>query len=60
MLPVARLLPRALAHALGPGSAKNARLPADYPRKLTRLERRGMLVGPLAYARSRHEARRAA
>jgi hypothetical protein len=56
----ARLAPRAAAHVLRPDSAKNARLPADYPRSLTRLERRGMIVGPLAYLRSRHAVRRAA
>jgi GT2 family glycosyltransferase len=53
-----RQLPRAAAHVLSPGSAKNARRPDDYPRELTRLELRGMLVGPRAYLRSRARQRR--
>jgi GT2 family glycosyltransferase len=57
-IPVARQLPRALAHALGARSAKNARRPADYPRVLVRLERLGMLAGPAAYLRSRRQSRR--
>jgi GT2 family glycosyltransferase len=54
---VARRLPAATRYALDPASAKNARLPVDYPRELRRLELRGMLVGPLYYARSRRWAR---
>jgi hypothetical protein len=46
-------LPRGLRFALDPGSAKNERKRNDYPKELTRLELRGMLYGPIAYARSR-------
>ncbi len=55
-----RGLPAAGRHVLGPGSAKNAALPPDYPRALRRRERLGMLVGPLAYLVSRRDAGRAA
>jgi GT2 family glycosyltransferase len=49
----ARRLPEAIAHIRDPRSAKNAGLPADYPRELVRLERIGMLAGPFAYLASR-------
>lgn len=52
-------LPAAAAHVFSPGSTKNARLPPDYPARLVRLERVGMLTGPFAYLASRREARRA-
>lgn len=48
-----RRLPAGVRFAFSPGSEKNAGKQTDYPRELTRLERRGMLLGPLAYARSR-------
>ncbi len=51
-------LPGGLIYALAPSSAKNESKPADYPRRLTRLELRGMLQGPLAYARSRRRQRK--
>jgi glycosyltransferase involved in cell wall biosynthesis len=51
-------LPRGLAYALSPRSAKNVDKPADYPGRLTRLELRGMAYGPVAYARSRARRRR--
>lgn len=54
-----RKLPRGLAFALSPGSAKNADKKEDFPAELTRLELRGMLRGPLAYARGWREAKRA-
>jgi glycosyltransferase involved in cell wall biosynthesis len=54
-----RKLPRGLAFALSPGSAKNADKKDDFPAELTRLELRGMVRGPLAYARGRREAKRA-
>jgi GT2 family glycosyltransferase len=54
----ARRLPRAAAHVLRLKSPKNARLPRDYPRALMRLERLGMLAGPVAYLASRHGVRR--
>ena len=50
-------LPDGLAHALGAGSAKNARKRAEYPRELTWLERAGMAYGPFAYMRGRWERR---
>lgn len=53
-----RKLPLAAAHVLSPRSAKNARRSADYPAELARLERLGMLVGPVAYIVSRGQARR--
>jgi GT2 family glycosyltransferase len=52
-----RRLPEAAAHILRPDSAKNVRLVASYPARLRRRERMGMLLGPLAYARSRWGAR---
>ncbi|HSK50799.1 MAG TPA: glycosyltransferase [Solirubrobacterales bacterium] len=52
-------LPRGLAFALSPRSAKNGARQADFPPALSRLELRGMLRGPLAYRRGRREARRA-
>jgi glycosyltransferase involved in cell wall biosynthesis/GT2 family glycosyltransferase len=56
---LARKLPRGLAFALSPRSAKNGAKSEDFPPALTRLELRGMLRGPLAYPRGRREARRA-
>jgi glycosyltransferase involved in cell wall biosynthesis/cellulose synthase/poly-beta-1,6-N-acetylglucosamine synthase-like glycosyltransferase len=53
-----RRVPRGLAFALSPSSAKNAEKDEDFPAELTRLELRGMLRGPLAYARGRREAKR--
>jgi glycosyltransferase involved in cell wall biosynthesis len=55
-----RKLPRGLAYALSPRSAKNEGKPRDYPGRLTRLELRGMAYGPLAYRKSRRDRRRAA
>jgi glycosyltransferase involved in cell wall biosynthesis/GT2 family glycosyltransferase len=54
-----RKLPRGLAFALSPRSAKNGAKHDDFPPALGRLELRGMLRGPLAYRRGRREARRA-
>jgi GT2 family glycosyltransferase len=53
----ARLAPRGLAHVVDAQSPKNAGKRPDYPRELTRLERRGMLYGPVAYVRGRRERR---
>ena len=53
-----RQAPRGIGYALHPGSAKNRKKAADYPAELTALERRGMLYGPIAYARSRRADRR--
>jgi glycosyltransferase involved in cell wall biosynthesis/GT2 family glycosyltransferase len=54
-----RKLPRGAAFALSPGSKKNASKREDFPPALTRLELRGMVRGPWAYARGRREAKRA-
>lgn len=53
-----RKLPRGVAFALTPGSAKNSGRQDDFPRPLVRRELRGMAYGPLAYARSRRQQRR--
>lgn len=53
-----RKLPRGLVYALSSRSGKNVRKQGDYPAELTRLELRGMLYGPIAYARSRSRRRR--
>lgn len=58
LLEVGRRLPRGFVHLLAPGSPKNVHKQADYPKELTRLERIGMLHGPLAYVRSRRQSRR--
>jgi len=55
-----RRVPRGLRYALDPSSDKNAHKGADYPRALNRLERLGMLFGPLAYAGSRLRVREGA
>jgi O-antigen biosynthesis protein len=57
LLEVGRRLPSGFAHLLSPGSPKNVHKEADYPKELTRLERVGMLHGPLAYVRSRRQSR---
>jgi cellulose synthase/poly-beta-1,6-N-acetylglucosamine synthase-like glycosyltransferase len=57
VLEVAARSPRAIAYLLGPRSTKNARRPPTLPGELIRLERRGMAVGVLAYARSRWRRR---
>ena len=48
----ARILPAGLAHMMGPASAKNQRLPEDYPAALAWRERLGILAGVPAYFRS--------
>jgi glycosyltransferase involved in cell wall biosynthesis len=50
-----RRLPRGLLFALSPSSPKNASKRPGYPAVLTRLEIKGMLAGPLLYARSRRK-----
>lgn len=50
-----RRLPRGLWFALSPRSSKNHNKRSDYPSELTRLELRGLLEGPLLYARSRRK-----
>jgi len=51
-------IPYGLMYAMNPRSPKNFNKPNDYPRDLTRLERRGMLYGPLAYLSSRWRTRK--
>ena len=53
VLDVSARAPWALAYVLSSRSPKNARRPAALPPELARLERRGMVVGPFAYLRSR-------
>jgi O-antigen biosynthesis protein len=54
---IARRVPQGMRHALSPNSDKNARKTEDYPKELTRIERKGMLAGPLLYLRSRWKTR---
>lgn len=51
----ARKIPGGLRFALSTSSEKNVLKKADYPTELTRLELRGMVYGPIAYARSRRK-----
>ena len=53
---LASRLPYGLFFILSGHSPKNHKKHADYPPELTRLERIGMLYGPLAYLRSRWHA----
>jgi O-antigen biosynthesis protein len=52
-LDFARKLPAGIRWTLSPNSHINKHKLEDYPSELTWIERRGMLYGPLAYARSR-------
>jgi hypothetical protein len=52
------MIPAALRLSLARSSAKQSRRPVDYPSHLARRELRGMVGGPLAYARSRRAQRR--
>jgi len=52
-----RLAPAGLVYALHRDSPRNAGLAGIWPRRLARLERRGMLFGPLAYGLSRWRTR---
>ncbi len=52
-----RKLPYGLFYAFSVQSPKNKKKQTDYPRELTNLERKGMLVGPFAYLYSRWQAR---
>jgi len=54
---VVRRLPAGFRHVLHASSTKNEHKTAFYPSQLTWLERLGMLVGPIAYFRSRRRAR---
>jgi GT2 family glycosyltransferase len=55
---VLRRLPAGARHVLSPSSRKNEHKSATFPPVLTRLERLGVLCGPVAYLRSRRRARR--
>jgi glycosyltransferase involved in cell wall biosynthesis len=57
LLPMVRRAPAGLAHFRGRGDGSRVR-PDSWPRPLTRLEYRGLLYGPLAYALSRARLRR--
>ena len=46
-----------MRYSLDRDSRKNAAKPDDYPRRLDRLERLGMLLGPAAYVASAHGMR---
>ncbi|MBV9195542.1 MAG: glycosyltransferase [Solirubrobacterales bacterium] len=48
-----RLIPAAIRYLLSSSSRKNAAKDRDFPRQLDLIEWAGMLVGPIAYARSR-------
>lgn len=52
-LHIAALLPRALWYFFSPSSGRVATRKADYPKELGRRQMRGMLLGPIAYLRSR-------
>jgi hypothetical protein len=50
--------PAGLVYAFSSSSPRNAvAAHADWPRELTRLERKGLLLGPIAYGRSRWKTR---
>lgn len=53
-------VPAGLRYALQEDSPKNRKKRAGYPKELTAIERRGMLLGPLAYLRARRRAGREA
>jgi GT2 family glycosyltransferase len=55
---VLRRLPAGARHVLSPGSRKNAGKTSTFPRELSRLERLGVLCGPVDYLRSRRRAQR--
>ncbi len=48
-----RLIPAGLRYLLSPKSRKNAAKATDFPRRLELIEWLGLLVGPVAFARSR-------
>jgi GT2 family glycosyltransferase len=58
LLTLASRIPAGLAYLFGAQSNKNAKKLADYPAELNRLERLGMLYGPIAYLRSRLRAKK--
>jgi hypothetical protein len=52
---IVRRIPRGLRYLLARDSSLNEHKREDFPKALTRAEIRGMLYGPLAYARSRRQ-----
>ncbi len=58
LLDVAARIPYGLVYTLSSHSPKNIKKGVDYPTELTRIERNGMLYGPLAYLRSRRQAKK--
>jgi GT2 family glycosyltransferase len=52
------IVPAAVRSIARPAAGKRAKQTAGYPAHLVRAERRGMLGGPIAYARSRRAQRR--
>jgi GT2 family glycosyltransferase len=55
---VLRRLPAGVVHVLSPSSRKNKGKSGTFPPVLTRLERLGILYGPVAYLRSRRRTKR--
>jgi GT2 family glycosyltransferase len=51
-------IPQGLIYAMNPRSSKNSKKSTDYPRELTKIERKGMLYGPVAYLGSRWRSRK--
>lgn len=58
ILQMASHIPQGLNHVLNAASPKNSAKNADYPKELNRIERMGMLVGPIAYLRSKWQNRK--
>ncbi len=54
---VLRRFPKGFAYLLSPSSQKNNFKTSDYPRSLTALELIGLILGPIAYFRSRQALR---
>ncbi len=55
-----RRVPAGFRHFVDPESSKNASKSVDYPRRLALMEVLGVASGPVGYARSRWQSRRAA
>ncbi len=55
---IAARVPAGVKRLLDPGSTKNEKKGAQYPRELTRLELFGFVAGPALYVRARVDARR--
>jgi GT2 family glycosyltransferase len=54
---IVRRIPRGVSYLLSPRSRKNAVKGGHYPKRLDWLERLGLLLGPVAYLRSRRRSR---